>query len=158
YTTLFRSATLNDEHEVTSEALPNEHFGEIKAEVLTFKGIPYQIKLTTSTEEQRKQLPEIYVDSMLAAQKDDDNVVFQRKWEDLGIRYGELSEVMEDVVEEITAIYPKDQLQKRVEEALASDITVPETKYKHVTLETYQSTESWKERLRMLKSFPTPTI
>src|SRR5699024_3583910 len=107
------TATLNDEQEITSEAQPDEHFGEVKAEVLTFKGIPYQIKLTTSSEEQRKQLPEIHVDSMLAAQKDDDNVVFQRKWEDFGIRYGELSEVMEDVVEEITAIYPKDQLQKR---------------------------------------------
>ena len=152
------TATLNDEQEITSEAQPDEHFGEVKAEVLTFKGIPYQIKLTTSSEEQRKQLPEIYVDSMLAAQKDDDNVVFQRKWEDFGIRYGELSEVMEDVVEEITAIYPKDQLQKRVEEALASNVTIPETKYRHVTLEAYQATESWKERLRMLKSFPTPTI
>lgn len=43
------TATLKDEHEVTSETPPDEHFGEIKAEVLTFKGIPYQIKLTTST-------------------------------------------------------------------------------------------------------------
>lgn len=34
-----------------------------------FKGIPYQIKLTTSKEEKRQQLPEIYIDKMLEAQK-----------------------------------------------------------------------------------------
>ena len=45
-----------------------------------FKGIPYQIKLTTSKEEKRQQLPEIYIDKMLEAQKDNDNVVFLRKW------------------------------------------------------------------------------
>ena len=50
--------------------------------------------MTTNTEEKRKQLPEIFVDSMLAAQKDEDNIVFLRKWEDLGVRYGELDEVM----------------------------------------------------------------
>ncbi|WP_336878017.1 conserved virulence factor C family protein [Staphylococcus nepalensis] len=152
------TATLNDEETTSAEQLPDEHFGEIKAEVLKFKGIPYQIKLTTSSEEKRKQLPKIYVDSMLAAQKDNDNVVFQRKWEDLGIRYGEMDEVLEDVLEEVTAMYPKEQLKQRVDEALATDIIIPETKYKHVSLEDYQATENWKERLRMLKSFPTPTI
>lgn len=53
-----------------------------------FKGIPYQIKLTTGKEEKRQQLAEIYIDKMLEAQKDNDNVVFLRKWEDFGIRYG----------------------------------------------------------------------
>ena len=61
------------------------------AEVLMFKGIPYQIKLTTS-KEKRQQLPEIYIDKMLEAQKDNDNVVFLRKWEDFGIRYGDVSD------------------------------------------------------------------
>src|SRR5699024_2234633 len=140
------TATLNDEETTSAEQLPDEHYGERKAEV------------TTSSEEKRKQLPEIYVDSMLAAQKDNDNVVFQRKWEDLGIRYGEMDEVLEDVLEEVTAMYPKEQLKQRVDEALATDIIIPETKYKHVSLEDYQATENWKERLRMLKSFPTPTI
>lgn len=44
---------------------------------------------------------------MLAAQKDDDNIVFQRKWEDLGIRYGELDDIMSEVTEEILALYPE---------------------------------------------------
>ncbi|HLR18303.1 MAG TPA: conserved virulence factor C family protein [Staphylococcus sp.] len=151
------TATLNQEKEDMNEPLPDEHYGEVKAEVLKFKGIPYQIKLTTNSEEKRKQLPEIYIDSMLAAQKDNDNIVFLRKWEDLGIRYGDLDDIMSEIFEEITAIYPEDQLKKLVQEALATDIVVPEKQYQHVTLETYQATDDWKERLRMLKSFPNPT-
>ena len=41
-----------------------------------FKGIPYQIKLTTTSDESRKQLPDYFVESMLKAQKMENNVVF----------------------------------------------------------------------------------
>jgi len=135
----------------------NEHFGEVKAEVLKFKGIPYQIKLTTQEEEKRKQLPEIYIDSMLKATKDSDNVVFLRKWEDLGVRYGEVEEVLATVQEEILALYPKEKLEALVEEALTSDITIPEKQFVHVDKETFEQEEDWKVKLRMLNDFPTPT-
>ncbi|MCJ1777477.1 virulence factor [Mammaliicoccus sciuri] len=135
----------------------NEHFGEVKAEVLKFKGIPYQIKLTTQEEEKRKQLPEIYIDSMLKATKDSDNVVFLRKWEDLGVRYGEVEEVLETVQEEILALYPKAKLEALVEEALTSDITIPEKQFVHVDKETFEQEDDWKVKLRMLNDFPTPT-
>ena len=79
----------------------------MKAEVLTFKNIPYQIKITNAYDEVRKQLPDIFVNSMLKAQKDDDNVIFLRKWKELGVRYGEISLVIEEVYEEIIALYPK---------------------------------------------------
>ncbi|EZX15701.1 virulence factor [Mammaliicoccus sciuri] len=135
----------------------NEHFGEVKAEVLKFKGIPYQIKLTTQEEEKRKQLPEIYIDSMLKATKDSDNVVFLRKWEDLGVRYGEVEEVLATVQEEILALYPKEKLEALVEEALTSDITIPEKQFVHVDKETFEQEDDWKVKLRMLNDFPTPT-
>ncbi|MGO3049492.1 virulence factor [Staphylococcus casei] len=151
------TATLNAEEDTASQPMPDEHFGEVKAEVLTFKGIPYQIKLTTNTEEKRKQLPEIFIDSMLAAQKDSDNIVFLRKWEDLGIRYGELDDILSEVFDEIIALYPDEKLNSLVDEALKTDIVVPQKQYQHVTLEEYQAADNWKERLRMLKSFPTPT-
>ncbi|MEN3966482.1 virulence factor [Mammaliicoccus sciuri] len=140
-----------------AEKKVNEHFGEVKAEVLKFKGIPYQIKLTTQEEEKRKQLPEIYIDSMLKATKDSDNVVFLRKWEDLGVRYGEVEEVLATVQEEILALYPKEKLEALVEEALTSDITIPEKQFVHVDKETFEQEEDWKVKLRMLNDFPTPT-
>ena len=48
----------------------------LKLKHLCLKGIPYQIKLTTTSDESRKQLPDYFVESMLKAQKDGDNVVF----------------------------------------------------------------------------------
>ncbi|WP_436861657.1 conserved virulence factor C family protein [Staphylococcus caeli] len=152
------TASLNNGTNDLSETLPDDRYGEVRAEVLKFKDIPYQVKLTTKSEEKRKQLPEIYIDSMLAAQKDDDNIVFLRKWEDLGIRYGELDEVMTEVFEEILALYPENELYTLVEHALNTDVIMQEKHYQHVSLETYQATDDWKERLRMLKSFPKPTI
>ena len=130
------SGTEDDNEE--QEAKVNEHYGEVKAEVLRFKGIPYQIKLTTENEEKRKQLPEIYIDSMLKATKDEDNVVFLRKWDDLGIRYGELDDVMETVQEEILALYPESILENLVEEALTKDITIPEKQFIHVSKEEFE--------------------
>lgn len=135
----------------------NEHFGEVKAEVLEFKGIPYQIKLTTSDEEKRKQLPEIYIDSMLKATKDDDNVVFLRKWKDLGIRYGELDEVLETVQEEVQALYPETLLEQLVHDAIQSDVKVPEKQFVHIDKASFEQEQDWKVRLRMLNDFPTPT-
>ena len=70
------TSTLNNESFIDSSHKPDEHYGEIKAEALMFKGIPYQIKLTTTSDESRKQLPDYFVESMLKAQKDGDNVVF----------------------------------------------------------------------------------
>ncbi|MCR1873951.1 virulence factor [Mammaliicoccus lentus] len=149
------SGTEDDNEE--QEAKVSEHYGEVKAEVLRFKGIPYQIKLTTENEEKRKQLPEIYIDSMLKATKDEDNVVFLRKWDDLGIRYGELDDVMETVQEEILALYPESILENLVEEALTKDITIPEKQFIHVSKEEFEQEQDWKTRLRMLNDFPTPT-
>ncbi|HEK4465287.1 virulence factor [Staphylococcus aureus] len=47
--------------ESVNEPQIDNHFGEIKAELLTFKGIPYQIKLTSADQELREQLPQTYL-------------------------------------------------------------------------------------------------
>lgn len=152
------TSTLNSEVVSEDSYTPDDHFGEIKAETLMFKGIPYQIKLTSTNEEKRSQLPDIFVDSMLKAQKEGDNIVFLRKWQDLGIRYGDLEQVMDEVYEEIVALYPEQRLNELVETALATDIIVPQQQYTHVTISDYKQAENWKARLRMLKDFPKPTL
>lgn len=153
------TATLNQNQQQSDTTQPESdtHFGEVKAEVLKFKNIPYQVKLTTPKEEKRQQLSDIFVNAMLEAQQPHDNVVFLRKWETLGVRYGDLDDVMQSVVEEINALYPEHVLNLLVQEAKNTDVTVPQKQYEHVTLETYQQEIDWKARLRMLKSFPTPT-
>ena len=134
------------------------HYGEVNAEILTFKNIPYQIKLTNSHDEVRKQLPDIFVNSMLKAQKDDDNLIFLRKWKEIGVRYGELSVVIENVYEEIIALYPKSRLDELVNQALAITQNGTPHFYQHVSYEKYMNESDWKVRLRMLTEFPTPTL
>ncbi|WP_340574366.1 virulence factor [Staphylococcus aureus] len=104
--------------ESVNEPQIDNHFGEIKAELLTFKGIPYQIKLTSADQELREQLPQTYVDHMTQAQTAHDNIVFMRKWLDLGNRYGNIEEVMDGVLEEVLATYPESQLPVLVKHAL----------------------------------------
>ncbi|RIM14240.1 virulence factor [Staphylococcus chromogenes] len=145
----------NSETSTTPE--PDNHFGEIKVELLKFKNIPYQIKLTSGQQELRQQLPDNFIQAMNSAQKPEDNVVFLRKWDALGIRYGNMEEVMKEVESEVLALYPDDVLDEYVNAAQTTETFVPQKEYKHVTLETYQHTTDWKSRLRMLKSFPTPT-
>ncbi|MEJ7235620.1 NifU N-terminal domain-containing protein, partial [Staphylococcus epidermidis] len=42
------TSTLNNESSYNQEPQPDEHYGEVRAEVLMFKGIPYQLKITTN--------------------------------------------------------------------------------------------------------------
>ena len=135
----------------------DHHFGEVKVELLKFKNIPYQIKLTTEQQESRRQLPDTFIQAMNSAQKPEENVVFLRKWETFGIRYGNIEEIMEDVELEVLALYPIEILNEYVKVAQTTETRIPQKEYKHVTLEMYQRTTDWKARLRMLKSFPTPT-
>ncbi|MBI5975473.1 virulence factor [Staphylococcus canis] len=136
---------------------PEEHFGEVKVEVLKFKQIPYQIKLTTPAEESRLQLEDRFIDAMMKVQKPDDNVIFLRKWEDIGIRYGSFDEILKDVEDEMNAMYPDETLNALIEQALSSNTDTPIKTYHHVTLSQYQNETDWKVRLNMLKQFPTPT-
>ncbi|WP_049295394.1 virulence factor [Staphylococcus aureus] len=137
----------------------DNHFGEIKAELLTFKGIPYQIKLTSADQELREQLPQTYVDHMTQAQTEHDNIVFMRKWLDLGNRYGNIEEVMDGVLEEVLATYPESQLPVLVKHALEENHATNNYHfYRHVSLDEYHATDNWKTRLRMLNHFPKPTF
>ena len=152
------TASLQKEKTIAQSSQLETHYGEVKAEVLTFKNIPYQIKITNAYDEVRKQLPDIFVNSMLKAQKDDDNVIFLRKWKELGVRYGEISLVMEEVYEEIIALYPKNRLEQLVDQALSPKKNSTPHFYQHVSYEEYMNESDWKVRLRMLTEFPTPTL
>ncbi|QLK86174.1 conserved virulence factor C family protein [Staphylococcus sp. 17KM0847] len=152
------TATLNGEDaNIQHETEIDTHFGEVKAEVLKFKNIPYQIKLTTSQDEVRRQLKDTFIEAMTAAQAPSDNVVYLRKWESLGIRYGDLDVVMDEVEEEINAVYPPNVLNELIAAAQRTSEDIQQKVYQHVTLDEYKQAHDWKSRLRMLSSFPTPT-
>lgn len=96
----------------------DDAFGEVNVFVQMFKGIPIQVKLTTETEEKRFGLPERFAQAAMRAQPAAENLILERKWEERGVRYGEMSDIGEQVVEEIAASYDEKRLERLVTRAL----------------------------------------
>ncbi|WP_332630206.1 conserved virulence factor C family protein [Halalkalibacter flavus] len=130
----------------------NEHFGEVNVFVQTFKGIPMQIKLSDGEQEKREGLPERFALAIAKAQKEDDNVVMERKWVEKGVRYGELDEIAKDVAEEISAAYSQDRLNGLVAMANGKeDIQAAKReRFIDVTLEMLDQ-EDWRDRYAVLE-------
>ncbi|UTH10523.1 virulence factor [Macrococcoides canis] len=148
---VFASETITEVNEP-----PVTDSGEKRVEVLAFKNIPYQIKITYRDSETRKQLDLRFIDAMLDSQNDDDNVILLRRWVDYGIRYGTDEEIVNTVKEEIDALYPDEKLQELVEAGKANRYEDQSKQLERILTETYLSTEDWKERYRMLDHYPTP--
>lgn len=137
----------------------NEHYGEIKVLVQMYKGIPMQVKLTDGTEEKRFGLPEVFVHAVAKAQHPDDNVVMVRKWKEHGVRYGDFTQVGNEVVEELMAAYPDERLKEIVNQAISVDPAVqkqPRKKIK-VTLEDLNDPD-WRKRYQLLEQMDDPSV
>ncbi|GAB3060092.1 hypothetical protein JCM19029_03240 [Salinicoccus sesuvii] len=122
---------------------------------MTFKDIPYQIKLNDG-EEHRQQLPERFMEAVSSATLPEDNILLLRKWVDYGIRYGAPDEVFNEVSEEIEALHDPESLNRLIEEAKGKSTPEPKRYYKWST-EDYKSKKDWKDRLWLLNHMETPT-
>jgi hypothetical protein len=96
----------------------SENFGEVEVFIQMFRHIPMQIKLIAGEEEKRVGLPEAFQEAALKAQQSSENIVIERKWQEQGVRYGELEEIGTQVSEEIIAAYPLERLQRLVTQAV----------------------------------------
>ena len=129
----------------------DDHFGEVNVQVQKFKGIPMQVKVSSGEEEVRVGLPDIFTDAMVKSTEPDDNVVFQRKWEEFRPRYGDLHQVADEVAEEIKATYTADRLEQMLQE-----IKEPEKrkegnkKWLKVSVDMLDETD-WKKRFAILE-------
>ena len=110
-----RKAFGEDVADQTEKSEVAEHFGEIKVLVQMYKGIPMQVKVTDGQEEKRFGLPEQFIEAVKQVQLPGDNVVMERRWKDLGNRYGELDQVGLTIVDEIVASYSNERLRTLVE-------------------------------------------
>ena len=95
----------------------NDAYGEVQVFVQFFRHIPMQIKLVAGDEEKRIGLPERFHEAIMQAQKASENVVLERKWVEHGVRYGDLDEIGQTVVEEISAAYDDERLRELVKAA-----------------------------------------
>ncbi|NLY81058.1 MAG: virulence factor, partial [Lysinibacillus sp.] len=74
-----------------------DQFGEVFVHVQMFRGLPLQIKVFDSTSQHRISTGERFIKAFNSIQidKTDENYIFERKWADFGIRYGEKEEIAE---------------------------------------------------------------
>ncbi|OYD08068.1 conserved virulence factor C family protein [Paludifilum halophilum] len=138
---------------------PDEAFGEVKVFLQTFRGLPIQIKLDAGGEEKRVPLPERFTEAIMKAQKASDNMVMERKWEERGVRYGDLNEVGEEVAQEIAAAYDQARLDSLVEQAFrqGSDASAPERKKSFSVTPEMLEDSDWKKRYAALEQM-NPTL
>lgn len=145
--------------EYTGTAI-NDHFGEIKVEVQMFKGIPLQVKLTDGTTEKRFGMPDYFLKAREKAQLPEENYILLRKWDNKGVRYGEMDQVGPEVVEELIAAYPIDRLDELFQKAQTPDSTT-ELKQKRprkkVALEDLKNPD-WQIRYQFLEQMDDPEM
>lgn len=136
----------------------DEHFGEVKAQVQIFKGIPTQIKLTDGSEEKRYGLPDMFAKAVFEIQDPNDNYILVRKWKDFGVRYGEMEQIGLEMQEEIMAAYPLERIQEIVKQEKNPNKEVAIGKQRHkVTFEQFTNPD-WRKRYQLLEQMPDPTV
>src|SRR5699024_10873556 len=128
-----------------------DSFGEIKVFIQMFRNIPMQVKLQEGETEQRFGLPESFTNASMKASEATDNMLMERKWVEQNPRYGEIKEIGEEVVEELTASYNTERLDELVQLAFTKDGETPPTSNSRVkvTPEMLDS-PNWKERYAAL--------
>jgi hypothetical protein len=127
-----------------------ETFGEVKVFLQQFRGIPMQLKLTDGMSEQRVGLPERFMKAAMAAESSSANLVMEREWKEQGIRYGGMEGIGKEVVEEISAAYSEERLNRLVTNAHSNGGTVPHRKSYQVTLDMLDEDE-WTKRYAHLE-------
>lgn len=94
---------------------PEKGFGEVTVLVQTFRGIPMQVRVSARLTEKRAALPERFQKAAAVAGLASPNLIMERKLEDRGVRYGELEEVLQEVVNELEASFDDERLEQLVE-------------------------------------------
>ncbi|MCU9593632.1 conserved virulence factor C family protein [Caldibacillus thermolactis] len=153
-----RHALGEEQHMQSEEKMkPDEHYGEVQVQIQVFKGIPLQVKLMDGTNEKRFGLPKNYVEAFNEAQLPGDNFVVQRKWMDWGIRYGDMDEIGQTVLEEVQAAYPQSRLDELVEQAKNPNIKKDAKHFRKVILDDLDHPD-WRKRFQILEQMEEPTL
>ena len=129
----------------------NENFGEVNVSMQSFRRIPMLVKVSDGKEEKRLAIAARFQDAVAQASQASKNMLMERKWETLGIRYGTLAQVGEAVVEEIEAAYDDKRLQMLVEEAFHYDPDKKEKKrLSDKELSEHLESDDWSKRFAAL--------
>ncbi|WLR52996.1 virulence factor [Bacillus tianshenii] len=140
-----------EESEEIEENGPQDGFGEVKAFVQTFAGIPMQLKLTDGEEEKRVGLPQRFMNAVMKLTEIGDNVVMEREWKEHGVRYGEMDEIGEQIVDEIAAAYDEERLESLIQTFInPEEKAIQQNETYQVTVEMLDNPD-WKHRYAALE-------
>jgi hypothetical protein len=132
-----------------------ESWGEAKVYIQFFRNIPMQVKVTAGSEQIRAGLPERFGKAAMTAGSSSPNLIMERQWVELGIRYGDLREIGEEVAQEVDAAYDDTRLNQLVELAISQGTgdphPVPEPEAQpEITLEILEHPD-WQKRYAALE-------
>ncbi|AWE07089.1 virulence factor [Lysinibacillus sp. 2017] len=137
----------------------NEHYGEVNVHVQMYKAIPLQIKAFDGEGEVRLSAGDRFTLAFkrLQFKVAEGNYILERKWVDFGVRYGDKTQVAEEVVKEVDALYPQDRVEQIVEGVNEKVATIADER-KEVTLEEYMQAADWQQRFQLLDKLPDPEL
>ncbi|MBK3494973.1 conserved virulence factor C family protein [Viridibacillus sp. YIM B01967] len=134
----------------------DEHYGEEYVHVQMFKGIPLQVKVFDSIGEQRFGLAARFINAFNEAMSTDENYIYERKWVDYGVRYGDKKEIGDSIVAELEASFPQQRINELIEASKAKKDVV-ESRKRKVTLEEF-SVDEWEMRFQLLEQMANPEV
>lgn len=141
----------------------NASYGEATTFVQMFRGIPMQIRVRSGTEEARRAMPDRFVQAAMKAGLASPNLIKERKLIEHGVRYGDLQEIADQLVQELDASYDEEQLAQLVQAAEAAgtegEVVAPAVREEltHEEIRHLLGDSDWKKRYAAVQQIkPTP--
>jgi hypothetical protein len=132
------------------EKTSNKEWREVMVSVQYFRDLPMLVKVSSGNETTRLPLPERFGQAIERAMGSSDNMLMERKWIDEGLRYGELRDVGEAVVREVSAVYGEAKLKELVERAYHPDLSEKVKASREDLVQAFEASK-WEERFAALK-------
>jgi len=123
---------------------------EVMVSVQYFRDLPMLVKVSSDSETTRLPLPERFSKAIERAMGASENMLMERKWKDEGLRYGDLRDVGEAVMREISAVYDEEKLKELVERAYHPDLHEKVQASREELVQAFESPK-WEERFAALK-------
>ncbi|OLN23187.1 virulence factor [Domibacillus antri] len=136
-----------------------DHFGEVETFIQMYKGVPLQLKLVSADEEKRVALPDYCQAAFAQLTKDGDNYILERKWQEFGVRYGELDEIAPELLEEVMAAYPKERIDRIIEADRKGGPLIQHKEHGvKPDVNEWLSESDWRKRYQSLEQMPDPEL
>ena len=140
------------ETDIGEQRLAAEKQGQVQVWVQTFRKIPIQVKVTEGISEERIGLPERFGTAARELQAHlGADYLKERYWADWGMRYGTLTEVAQEVAEEIESLWDMAGLEREKQLALGEAPFWSQSQALPETIRKNLESPDWQERFQAVQ-------